>query len=139
MINFLTKNKILLLSLFLTTVFYILNENIPYKLLCAGDRTVFYCGRFFKFFRILLMIAPVTLLFSLFALGLSNEAFARWRKFLIWYLVLFTVMISFAPWYVGDEFLNIQKAHFAFAGISIFTILSIIYLIRLTIRRKATK
>jgi len=121
-IGWFLKKRAFFVSIILTVLFFIIYLNIPYNYLCIRHTFFYYCGEILKFFKIILMISPALLLFSVVAFKLEERVFWVWKKFTIIYLFIYLFIVVIFPWYIGDEFFNIQKAH-----VSIF--LTIIYLI----------
>ncbi len=125
-VNWFTKNKILLSSFIATILFSIFYFNIPYNYICKPNLYLESCGEILKFFKIILIISPALLFFSIITLKTKEELFWKWRKFTFIYLCIYLFIATIFPWYIGDEFLNIQKAHVSIFMVMIYSIISLI-------------
>jgi hypothetical protein len=124
-------NKQFLVSLvlaILSIISFVFLQNIPYKMICKGD--LFYifnnnydlllkCGEVVKFIKITFLMLPLVFLFSiLFYFKKSN--FELWFKYTKFFLIVYFIILSIVPWYVGDAYLNIQKIHYVYIFMIIY-------------------
>ncbi len=133
---YLTKKDILVSSLISTVIFLVIFFNIPYSILCTKNNHLGYCGDIFKFFKILFLIAPPILLFSIINLTLPETIFIAWRKFTTKFSIVYILIILITPWYVGDEFFNIGKSVLAISLSVIYSIISIFLIIYKSIKKE---
>ncbi len=120
------KNFLLISSSLMFLVFIVLYTNyIPHQI-CKNSDT---CSLMFKYLKILFVITPALLLFSIINKFTTPLVFLSWKGFTKLYLFIYLLIVTIFPWYIGDGLLNIQKAHIAFLGVIIYCIISLVLII----------
>jgi hypothetical protein len=66
------------------------------------------------------------LLIALVAMGVSNEIFGKWIRFLIWWIPVSMLLIFISPEYSHDLMLPIEKGTVAVSMSVLFTLVSIV-------------
>ncbi len=122
-----TKKRMLLISFLSTILFFVLYSNKLYFLCQASG--VFSCGEILKFLKLFFLIAPFIFIFCVITYYLDNKVFFSLRKFTNFYLIIFFFLLLITPWYTGDEFLNLQKAHVSFLGSILYSVISLILIL----------
>ncbi len=66
----------------------------------------------------------------LFFLQKNKDNFEKWRKFSLWYLLAYLIIVTIFPWYIGDGFLSFQISEAVFFLTGIHFIISLFYLFK---------
>jgi hypothetical protein len=119
--NWFTKKGVFICSIISSLLFIILYFNVPYSFFCKDNRSLLYCGDFFRVLKILFMITPAILFLSIINFFVSDRIFLSWKKFTFIYLLIYLLIIIIAP-ATGGDFIKIVKG-----TLGIF--LSIVYFI----------
>lgn len=125
-IEWFSKEIILLLSIVFVFIFYYFYNNQAYNHFCDGNYTYQNCAKVVNLIKLFLLITPSILFFSLINFFLSKKVFYSWKKFTFYYILLYLIIILITPWYLGDGFFNIQKFHISYLGAIIYSIISLI-------------
>ncbi len=124
-LNWFTRKRVILTSIITTTLFVAIYSNIPYKYLCRPSVFFGSCGDILKFLKVVFMLSPALLLLSIIIFKLKESTFLVWRRFTFIYLFIYLFIVIVFPWYIGDEFFNIQKAHIAILLIMVYLVFSL--------------
>lgn len=128
-----TNKTILFISSLLSLILLFLKTNYPSHKFCYE---IDVCIIFLKYLKILFLIAPIILFFSIVSFLINKEhIYITWRKYTFIFLLFYFIIVSITPWYIGDGLLNIQKAEIAFLGLGLYSIISLILLIVQTLKK----
>jgi len=133
-IEWLTLKRLLVINEVGFLLSIILYFNIPYLYICKLNNLFGNCGEYFKFLKILFLISPVLLLFSIINLFVKGKIFLEWKRFTFIYLFIYLFIVTIFPWYIGDGFFNIQKVHIAILLSIVYSTISLILIIYKTIK-----
>lgn len=110
-IAWLSRKKILIITLLFTLIFLPLYLGVPYSA-CKNIYELGYCRELrdvFNYVALLLMIFPVILVFSLIIYKLREKIFISWRNFTFYYFLIYLFFVLIVPWDFGDVYIPIYK------------------------------
>lgn len=129
------KNQVLSISFLATVVFALLYTNyLPHTYCSQGS----YCSEFFKFIKIVFLISTTLLPISIIAYFCKERIFSLWKKFTFIYLTIYLFSIIVSPLY-GGAFLKIEKGTVAIFLTILYLILSLLFIMFLTLKFRAIK
>ncbi len=131
-----TRKKFLISALVLSIVFVFFYTNSAYYSFCDGNYLNESCGSLVKFIKLLFYVFPAIFLFSVISFFVSDKAFFSWRKFTVVFFLIYLAILIVTPWYLGDAFLNLQKAHISYLGLFVYSLISLILIVYKSLKKE---
>lgn len=112
------------------SVCLLLNSNLIKNALCEDS---LYCYKSFSLLFFFSILSFSFFVFSFIFLFIKNkQKFENWKRFSLYYYIVYIVIVSIFPWYIGDGFMHFQKSQVAIVLVSIHILWSFVLLIRKT-------
>lgn len=113
-----------LLALFSLVVFFLAAD--IRGILC--DPNGWSCLDSYNLIAIVSFFGPAFFVTSLFIFRLSDESFRKWKKFTLFFFLVYLVVVVLMPWSVGDAIAGFSKGTAGLVLSSLYLIVSVIYI-----------